>query len=176
MAFAPVTVSRNEMPLSLSCSNPGEVICRKLTRVSADAEYNYRVGAKTGLRIRPNVSHVSAFNRTAALEVDVVSFIHDTIVRSDGYDPYTGDALDWHLVGKFNSEDAKAGGAAYKAQFKNLPTVDHVDPSSQALDFEIISWFINDAKSDLTRDEFVNLCRRIVERSEAKIAEKENSD
>jgi hypothetical protein len=40
-----------------------------------------------------------------------------------------------------------------------MPTIDHVDPNR--LDFEICSWKINDAKSDMTREEFVNMCSTV---------------
>jgi hypothetical protein len=72
-------------------------------------------------------------------------------------DPFTGDSLDWSLVGKWS---APPNGDKEKA-FDLLPTVDHKDPYSPVLEFEICSWLINRCKSCLTPEEFVALCAKI---------------
>jgi len=56
----------------------------------------------------------------------------------------------------------KSGYRTYKAGFALLPTVDHVGDGLGEADFKICAWRTNDAKSDLTHDEFVALCRRVV--------------
>ena len=43
-----------------------------------------------------------------------------------------------------------------------LPTVDHVTAKPVA-DFEIVSWQTNDAKGDMSPDEFIAYCHRVVE-------------
>jgi len=43
-----------------------------------------------------------------------------------------------------------------------MPTVDHEDPNADTLEFEIVSWLVNDGKSGLDPEQFVDLCRRIV--------------
>jgi hypothetical protein len=61
-------------------------------------------------------------------DVTVVKYklaIVRAVEESEGYDFYTGEALDWPLIRKWNNETAKLGGAAYRKEFWNLPTVDH---------------------------------------------------
>lgn len=50
----------------------------------------------------------------------------------------------------------------HKNKFLLMPTVDHEDPNADTLEFEIVSWLVNDGKSGLDPEQFVDLCRRIV--------------
>ena len=43
-----------------------------------------------------------------------------------------------------------------------LPTVDHKDPNSPVLDFEICAWRTNTSKSYMTPDEFIAFCKMVV--------------
>jgi len=45
-----------------------------------------------------------------------------------------------------------------------MPSVDHVDPDLKTLAFEIVSWLVNDCKSGLCPDRFIDLCARIAAR------------
>jgi len=63
----------------------------------------------------------------------------------------------------YDNEEAKKGGRAYKRQFADLPTVDHVDDGLGAPNFVICSWQTNDSKSDLTHDELLDFCRAILD-------------
>jgi hypothetical protein len=89
--------------------------------------------------------------------------IHEAVAKSGGRDAYTGEPLDWTLLGLYDNAESKAGRSKYKARFALLPTIDHVDASSAAPNFMICSWRVNDAKNDLTREEFVQLCCRVVD-------------
>ena len=91
------------------------------------------------------------------------SAIHLAVQKCEGKDVYTGEPLDWTLLGKYDNEDSKAGRSKYKARFALLPTVDHVDDGMGAANFLICSWRVNDAKNDLSREEFVQLCHRVVD-------------
>lgn len=88
--------------------------------------------------------------------------IHKAVKKSDGKDAYTGEQLDWTLLGKYNNEESKKGGRAYKKGFALLPTIDHVEELGVA-NFEICSWQTNDAKNDLSLDEFKVLCKKVLE-------------
>jgi hypothetical protein len=44
-----------------------------------------------------------------------------------------------------------------------LPTVDHVNDGLGPADFRICAWRTNDAKNDQSLDEFVALCRRVID-------------
>ena len=88
--------------------------------------------------------------------------IHSAVVHSGGFDHYTGERLHWSLVSTYSNDKSQAGGRSYKAGFALLPTVDHVGDGLGEADFKICAWRTNDAKSDLTHDEFVALCRRVV--------------
>jgi hypothetical protein len=100
-------------------------------------------------------------NTTAVNEAYKVA-IHRAVVESDGRDAYTGEELDWTLISRYDNAESKEKRRYYKASFALLPTVDHVGDGLGAADFRICGWRTNDAKGDLTHDEFVALCRRVV--------------
>ena len=93
---------------------------------------------------------------------EAIEAIHLAFHRCKGFDPYDGSKLAPELVGEYKNEDAKAQGAAHKRRFAMLPTVDHVTAKPVA-DFEIVSWQTNDAKGDMSPDEFIAYCHRVVE-------------
>ena len=96
---------------------------------------------------------------------EAIEAIHQAFHRCNGFDPYDGSKLDPELLGEYKNEDAKAEGAAHKRRFAMLPTVDHVKAEPVA-DFEIVSWQTNDAKGDMSPEEFIAYCRRVVEVAE----------
>ena len=93
---------------------------------------------------------------------EAIEAIHQAFDRCNGFDPYDGSKLDPELLGEYRNEDAKAQGVAHKRRFAMLPTVDHVKAEPVA-DFEIVSWQTNDAKGDMSPDEFIAYCHRVVE-------------
>lgn len=99
--------------------------------------------------------------------------IHDAVLRSGGADEYTGDPLDWSIIGVWSNDEAGVEGAAYKRKFRRKPTVDHIhgeDGRPVALDdLRICAWEINDAKGDLSFAEFEALCRRVIETSSRRL-------
>ena len=100
-------------------------------------------------------------NKSATKEIYKVA-IHQAVQTSGGRDAYTGEKLDWHLISKYDNESSKMDGRRYKATFGLLPTVDHVGDGAGPADFKICAWRTNDAKNDLSLEEFVSLCRRVV--------------
>ena len=88
--------------------------------------------------------------------------IHDAVKRSDGRDHYTGEELRWELLSTYCNETSKAERSAYKATMALLPTVDHVPGADGRYDFVICGWRTNDSKNDLSHDEFIELCRRVI--------------
>jgi len=89
--------------------------------------------------------------------------IHDAVIESNGKDAYTGEILNWSLISKYNNDESKKQGRKYKHKFAALPTVDHVDECLNGPNFVISSWRTNDAKHDLALDEFLTLCRTVLE-------------
>jgi putative endonuclease len=91
--------------------------------------------------------------------------IHKAIWENGEKDPYTGDTLDWTLVGKWDSRKnkapAKLSAGRFSKAFYLLPVVDHIDPNAPQLAFEICSWIVNECKSDLNPADFVALCARV---------------
>lgn len=96
--------------------------------------------------------------------------IHEAVNRSASVDHYTGEELRWDLISRYSNVESKAGRSSYKAQFALLPSVDHVPGADGRYDFVICAWRTNDAKNDLSHDEFVALCRRVVAHHELKRA------
>ena len=87
--------------------------------------------------------------------------IHKAVLESDGKDAYTGEELNWKLINKYDNTKSKLLGRAYKLEFALLPTLDHVSERS-SINFDICSWRTNDAKNDLSIQEFIELCRKVV--------------
>jgi hypothetical protein len=100
-------------------------------------------------------------NTTANNETYKIA-IHRAVIHSGGRDHYTGEPLNWSLLGKYINAESKAQGRRYKATLAFLPSVDHVGDGLGEADFKIWGWRTNDAKNDLTHDEFVALCRLVV--------------
>jgi len=100
-------------------------------------------------------------NSTATNEEYKIA-IHQAVCQSAGKDAYTGEELDWSLLSKYNNKESKTHGRIYKQQFALLPSVDHVGDGKGPAKFKICAWRTNDAKNDLTYEEFVDLCRKIV--------------
>lgn len=100
-------------------------------------------------------------NKAASGEVYRVA-MHTAVVMSEGVDHYTGELLDWALLGKYSNAESKAQRRKYKATFALLPSIDHVGDGLGEANFKVCAWRTNDAKNDLSHDDFVALCRRVV--------------
>lgn len=100
-------------------------------------------------------------NTTATNEAYKIA-IHRAVIHCGGCDHYTGELLNWSLLCQYSNAESKAQGRHYKATLALLPSVDHVGDGLGEADFKICGWRTNDAKNDLTHDEFVALCRRVV--------------
>jgi hypothetical protein len=105
-------------------------------------------------------------------QADYKMKIHEAVMENDGLDPYTGDRLRWDLMGKWDSNKdspLKAFRAssqsnrfrAMKEEFFLLPVVDHVDPDALEPEFEIVSWIVNEGKSQMTPQEYQSLCAKV---------------
>ena len=104
----------------------------------------------------------------AATNEDYKLAIHAAVVASDGVDAYTGRELRWELLSTWDNEASKVGKRAYKQSFGDLPSVDHIGDGLGAPDFAICAWRTNDAKSDLSYREFVELCRAVITHHDSK--------
>ena len=87
--------------------------------------------------------------------------IHQAVLQSNGKDAYTGEDLNWKLINQYDNTKSKLLGRTYKHQFALLPTLDHVSERS-SINFDICSWRTNDAKNDLSIQEFIELCRKVI--------------
>ena len=93
---------------------------------------------------------------------EAIEAIHEAFHRCNGFDPYDGSKLDPELLGTYDNNRSKEKGAAYKREMAMLPTIDHVT-AKPVPDFEIVSWQTNDAKGDMSPDEFIAYCQRVVQ-------------
>ncbi len=100
-------------------------------------------------------------NKTATNEEYKIA-IHKAVCNSGGKDAYTNEELNWSLLSKYNNEQSKKHGRNYKKQFAMLPSVDHVRDGKGAANFKICAWRTNDAKNDLSYEEFLELCRKVI--------------
>jgi len=93
---------------------------------------------------------------------DYKARIHKAVCDSSGKDYYLGHRLDWSLIGTYRNEESKLKRGKYKRDFADLPTVDHLNGWGEPIEFVICSWKVNDAKNDLSREEFVELCKQVI--------------
>ena len=110
-------------------------------------------------------------NATATNEEYLLA-IHQAVRQSEGRDAYTGDDLHWELICQYNNKESKDRKRAYKREFAMLPTVDHVGDGTGRADFRICAWKTNDAKNDLSLDEFLDLCQAVVQHAEKALSRK----
>jgi len=91
--------------------------------------------------------------------------IHAAVIESRGNDSYTGEPLDWSLLSKYSNDESKEFRREYKRLFQLLPSVDHVGDGLGPADFKICSWRTNDCKNDLSHEELVEFCKRVISHS-----------
>ena len=103
-------------------------------------------------------------NITANAEIYRVA-IHLAVCNCGGSDHYTGEPLEWSLISSYNNSESKEHARKYKAKYALLPTVDHIGDGLGEANFVICAWRTNDAKNDLSHEDFVALCRRVLEHS-----------
>lgn len=114
---------------------------------------------------RKAVAHVIRDRKRWQIPLAVTDYkqaIHAAVIETGAHDAYTGDGLDWGLISKYDNEKSKTGRSAYKKTLALLPTVDHAGNAPGDMNFRICAWRTNDAKSDLTLEEFIELCRRVL--------------
>ena len=88
--------------------------------------------------------------------------IHAAVCESEGKDFYTGERLNWSLISTYDNAASQNGRAKYKKTLALLPTVDHTTGEDGRPRFVICAWYVNDVKSDLTLDDFYQLCEQIL--------------
>ena len=98
-----------------------------------------------------------------------IAAIHSAVLKSAGFDAYTGEALAWELISTYDNAASKEGRRRYKKSFWNLPSVDHVGDDLTAGDFRICSWRTNDCKNDLSDEELVEFCKVVLAHSGKKM-------
>ena len=90
--------------------------------------------------------------------------IHQAVLACGGRDHWTGEPLDWALIGTYDSREGAAASAEHKKQFAMLPTIDHRSNRPEP-DVVICAWRTNDAKHDMTPEELLVFCRAVLEHS-----------
>lgn len=114
---------------------------------------------------RKAASHVRRDRGRGNTEATIEKYkiaIHNAVIESNGKDVYTGEELEWQLLSKYDNTESKKKGKPYKKKFALLPSVDHVGDGNGEADFKICSWRTNDAKNDLSYEEFLELCKKVV--------------
>lgn len=91
--------------------------------------------------------------------------IHAAVVTSEGRDHWTGEPLDWHLLGTYDNDESQRLGGVYKRQLALLPTIDHRNNTPEA-DFVICGWRTNDSKHDQSIEELKAFCRMVLEHNQ----------
>lgn len=124
-----------------SKSSPKYPVPPLLQGILSQSLYNTCVRVKSWTLFKRDKRRKLPFAITGTIEI-YKNMVHSAMCASTMQDPYTGDTLDCGLIAKWVPAKAK-GDSQYIRQFYLLPTVDHIDPDSQELRFEICSWKIN---------------------------------
>ena len=114
---------------------------------------------------RKATAHVKRDRKRGNRSASVAKYkraIHEAVCASEGRDAYTNERLEFNLISRYDNVESKRGRRGYKAKFALLPTVDHIGDGRGPADFKICAWRTNDAKGDLTLEEFVALCTRVL--------------
>jgi hypothetical protein len=90
--------------------------------------------------------------------------IHQAVVASEGRDHWTGEPLDWQLIGTYDNREAATGKGEHKKQYAMLPTIDHRSNQPEP-DFVICAWRTNDAKHDMSPAELLQFCQAVLNHS-----------
>ncbi|MBK6291704.1 MAG: hypothetical protein IPF59_08080 [Ignavibacteria bacterium] len=123
-----------------------------------NAKYQKWLRAKAAIHLRRDKKR----NNMESTNREYLEEIHRAVCASNGLDDYTGETLSWELIGTYDNEESKKERRKYKHRLGLLPTVDHVGDGTGPAAFRICSWKTNDAKGDLSYEEFVSLCRQVV--------------
>lgn len=92
-----------------------------------------------------------------------VRLIHEAVLASNGLDHYTGQPLDWSLIGTWSNAESKVGRHAYKRKFDRMPSVDHEQADATSATFRICGWSTNDSKHAMSTQEFVEMAKAVLE-------------
>jgi len=90
--------------------------------------------------------------------------IHQAVVASQGRDHWTGERLDWDLIGTYDTREAGGDQGEHKRQYAMLPTIDHHSNQPES-DFVICAWRTNDAKHDMSPHELLEFCKAVLNHS-----------
>jgi len=90
--------------------------------------------------------------------------IHQAVVASQGRDHWTGERLDWDLIGTYDTREAGGDQGEHKRQYAMLPTIDHRSNQPES-DFVICAWRTNDAKHDMSPHELLEFCKAVLNHS-----------
>jgi hypothetical protein len=124
---------------------------------------------------RKAIAHVVRDRKRWKKDISVSDYkkaIHDAVLLTGRTDAYTGEDLAWGLISKYDNDASRHGKVEYKKRFSMLPTVDHAGEHAGVLNFKICSWRTNDAKSDLSLKEFLELCQKVLSHCSNAISEK----
>ena len=87
--------------------------------------------------------------------------IHAEFCASDGIDPYDGQPMDESPRKQYDNDTSTKGRTDYKRWLYRLPTINQINGDHIA-ELEIVSWQTNDAKGDMTPEEFIGYCHAVV--------------
>jgi hypothetical protein len=129
--------------------------------VITDAQYRTWLTRKAKYIIAEDRSRKRACVKNASERL-YKELIHNAVNQAGQFDPFTGETLQWGLVCTWDDSNTKNLDEPTFRKFALLPTVDHIDPYGRNIDFEICSWHINRSKSNLSPQEYVALCEKII--------------
>jgi hypothetical protein len=151
----------------VSTRTPKYVVPDTIKGQCSQAKYSRWLQRKAAAHVKRDRGKATR-NRRYPTHTLYAQMIHSAVLDSEGMDSYTGEPLDWSLISRWDNASAKIGKAQHKKTFALLPTVDHTEDEQGTLFFAICAYYVNDAKSNLTLNEFYHLCESVLEHRERK--------
>ncbi len=84
--------------------------------------------------------------------------IHNAVLKYKDVDAYTGQILNWKLLGKFDSKMAREHGLSYKTLYSDIPTASLLKGGAGHTKIVICAWVVEECKGDLSFKEFSQIC------------------
>jgi hypothetical protein len=146
---------------------PGYTPPGYLNGIFTKLEYNAMLRKKTGVLLEEDRERKRPWVQSVTFSM-YEKLIHGAICAGGRIDPFTGETLRWELTKEYSPKESK-GDRGYVRRFHLMPVVDHVDPFGPTLSFQICSLKINSCKNYQSPDEFITMCRKVVEHRKRKV-------
>ena len=87
--------------------------------------------------------------------------IHKAVLKNKDIDAFTGNLLNWKLLGKYDSKMAREHGRSYKVLYGDIPTATLINGGAGHTNISICAWKVDECKGELNFNEFSEICNAV---------------